>query len=420
MPRTKINARSAGFSLFAGMAAALIAGCTGQSSLASAPAPKADSPVDGLGGDALADKALAKAEARVAKAPNNAAARAELAQAYLGAGRFDSAATTFEDAVALGEKSPRTGLSLALAYIGSGRGDRALAVLSQWQGRIPAGDFGLAVALAGQPAQGVSLLTDTLRGGENTAKVRQNLAYAYALDGRWSEARIIAGQDVPGDQLNARMQDWAARARPDQAQARVAGLLGTPMRADPGQPAALALGSADHAPRMAVAEVPAVPAPEAELPATQPDEASWGAAQPQEVAYEAPVPVAAPAPAPAKPPRNSIERAFTGIAKADQPRVRPTSHVVQLGSFVSRDGAKRAWAIFQKRNPALRDHTLRITEADVNGRHYFRVAAVGFDRGSAQAMCLNVKQKGGACLAMADGQQKPSLPGAGALMARNR
>lgn len=428
---SRANARTAGFALCSAMVAALLAGCAGQPPLAGrGAAPVAE------GGqlDAAGDKVLAKAEARVAKSPQNASARADLAQIYLAAGRFDSAATTFEDAVSLGDQSPRTGLSLALAYIGSGRDAQALDVLSRWRDKVPAGDFGLAVALAGKPAQGVAILSDALRGGEDTAKVRQNLAYAYALDGRWAEARVVASQDVPADQLDARMGEWASRARPDQTQARVAGLLGAPMRADPGQPAALALNGVDHAPRMAEAApapVQLAAAPEAELPAVQAGERFWGASQDTApaaaapaaapvaavipAAYE-PAPVAEPAaepafaPVPEAAPSRSFAETFAAApAPKAQARANSTTHLIQLGSFRTMEGAKRAWGIYQRRNPALRDHTLRITEAEVRGRRYFRVAAEGFDRHAAQTLCSTVKQGGGGCFAYAEGR---ALPGA--------
>lgn len=408
------SARNAGFTLCSAMVAALLAGCAGGGhGVASAGDTRvAEGQLVGVG-EGVNDGALSKIEARVAKSPRDMGARSALAQGYLAAGRFNSAATTFEDALALGDRSPRTGLSLALAYIGSGRKAEALDVLQRFANKLPASDYGLAVALAGQPAQGVEVLSQAVRGGENNAKTRQNLAYAYALDGRWAEARVIASQDVSGDELEARLQDWGAKASPDQGRARVAGLLGTPLRLDPGQPTALALNGVDHTPRvmMAAAE------PVAELPAT--DEA-------------APAPVFAEAPAPAmavadEAPRRSIERAFDGsLARMQKPQVKKAavkaapvpqtgSHLVQLGSFSTMDGAKRAWAIFQKRDPSLRGHALRITEADVNGRRYYRVAAEGFARGVAQSMCSTVKGRGGECLAYEDGR---SLPGAVAARGR--
>jgi Flp pilus assembly protein TadD len=415
---TSNTTRNAGFTLCSAMVAALLAGCAGQPTVASADSAQvADAQSVGQG-EGISDAGLAKIEARVAQSPKNAALRAQLAQGYLAAGRFESAATTFEDALSLGDQTPRTGLSLALSYIGSGRNAEALGVLTHWRAQLPASDYGLGIALAGQPADAVTVLSEALRGGQNTPKMRQNLAYAYALDGRWAEARVIASQDVPADQLDARLGEWGSRARPEFGQARVAGLLGAPLRTDPGQPVALALADAQHAPRMAAAE----PAPTTELPAVAPSEMAV-APEPAAPAFAA-APASASAPALAfaaaptvqETPRSSIERAFDGsLARVQQPRAAPGQaasqgkHVVQLGSFSTMDGAKRAWAIYQRRDASLHGHSLRITEAEVRGRRYFRVAAVGFERGRAASLCSTVKQRGGECFAYESGRP---LPGA--------
>ncbi|PIM50389.1 sporulation protein, partial [Roseateles chitinivorans] len=129
------------------------------------------------------------------------------------------------------------------SYSAAGRHRDAVAILEDWRDAIPVADLGLALALAGEPTRGSAVLADALRNGENTPKLRQNLAYAYALDGRWREARIMMMQDVPADQIDARISDWAAKTRPEDNQLRVAGLLGAPLRSDPGQPSRLALNS---------------------------------------------------------------------------------------------------------------------------------------------------------------------------------
>lgn len=412
--RPSSSARTAGFTLCSAMVAALLAGCAGgHTGMASTSAAHGEA-MPGTPGDAE----LAKIEGRVAKSPRNAAARVALAQGYLAAGRFESATQTFEDAVVLGDMTARTGLSLALSYIGSGRNAQALEVLARHAQQLPVSDYGLAVALAGHPAEAVAVLSEAVKSGANNPKTRQNLAYAYALDGRWAEARVVASQDVSGEELDARLQEWAGNARPGLARKRVAGLLGTPLRADPGQPVALALnGVPDTAPRalMAAAEPVAPAAPLGELPAMQePEQMSDAPAFADVPARSAPIPrVALGAPTA---PRSTIERAFDGsLAKAQKAPVRKSAtpvasvaakaapaaggHVVQLGSFSSMDGARRAWAIFQRRDPSLRGHTMRITEADVNGRRYYRVAAEGFARGAAQSMCSTVKGRGGECLA---------------------
>ena len=185
------------------LAAALVAGCAGLGQLALAESgPR--------GADKSATRAVATAEAAVGKSPQDAALRAALGRAYLAAGRFESAADAFAEAAQLGESSPSVALSLALAQIGEGNMNDALATLGQNRDSIPAGDYGLALALAGETGRGVAVLEDALRAGDTTAKLRQNLAYAYALDGRWREARTAASQDVPLAQVGDRMSAWAA------------------------------------------------------------------------------------------------------------------------------------------------------------------------------------------------------------------
>ena len=188
-------------------------------------------------------KAIALAEAAVAASPRDAALRVMLGHAYLKAGRFASAGATFNDAMDLGETNPRTALALALANAAAGNNAEAIAVLDDWRDSIPASDLGLAYALAGEGGRGVAVLSDGLRAGDNSPKLRQNLAYAYALDGRWREARMMASQDFVGDKLDERIGEWAAASRPEDHQLRIAALLGVPMTTDAGQPARLALAA---------------------------------------------------------------------------------------------------------------------------------------------------------------------------------
>lgn len=199
----------------------------------------------GAASDGATDRALAaaaeRAERAVARHLNDPALRAALGRAYLRAGRFVSAADAFDDALALGDQNPGSALGLALAEIALGDRDRALQLLEDWRDVIPAADRGLALALAGNTTGGVAVLASGLRAGEGGARLRQNLAYAYALDGRWREAWVMAAQDVPARQAQARIAAWARIARPEDGSLRVAHLLGARVSRDPGYPAALAL-----------------------------------------------------------------------------------------------------------------------------------------------------------------------------------
>lgn len=85
------------------------------------------------------------------------------------------------------------------------------------------------------------------------------------------------------------------------------------------------------------------------------------------------------------------------------------SHLVQLGSFSSEAGAKRAWSIYTKRYPDLANHEMVISEAVVNGKHYWRVSAAGYDANGSKAMCGRVKGSGHGCFAY---HESRPLPGA--------
>lgn len=439
------------------MSLALLGGCAGSASLKSASARPA-------GSATTADRAVARAEQAVQKAPQDAALRAALGQAYLVSGRFQSAATAFDDAMTLGDNSGRTALGLALAKIGAGRTREAVALLDDWRGEIPAGDLGLALALAGETARGVAVLNDAVRSGESTPKLRQNLAYAYALDGRWAEARLMAAQDVPAAELEKRMAIWALSALPDRNQDRVAGLIGAPLRNDPGQPAMLALrtdpldeqlAAQDPAPVRSAAVAPAVAAavpPEAsvaELPALA--EAGAPAVVEQNLAAQTAAPSpASPAPAravAAKPlPRPTVASAFaplvakpTRVAHASAngvpastaaPAIAPAAgparsgaaarprvaaggtHLVQLGAFSSPQGARRAWGIFVQRTPGLASYRMTVTPATVRGKAVWRVAAAGLAGAApASGLCSQVKANGGACFAYAAPTRATPVPG---------
>lgn len=387
------------------------------------------------------DKAIELAEAAVAANPREPSYRAVLGQAYFKAGRFDSAATTFNDAMKLGDNSARTALALALADVAAGRNREAVAILDDWRDAIPGTDLGLALALAGESSRGVAILADQLRAGDNSAKLRQNLAYAYALDGRWREARVMAAQDVPANQLDARLSDWAATAKPEDAKARVAGLIRAPLRDDPGQPKMLALGDSPAQEQLAAetgaikavaanTELPAVaaaPAPIAPVPA----EAAAALAQYAPVEAPAAAPAAeVPAPQPqafaaafasspapvAAPVKARPVHVATSVKSLHRAGLRPRtatvsakgSHAVQLGSFSSQQGARRAWGLFAAKNPELRRFHMQITQATVHGKQFWRVAAAGFDSRSASGLCSTVKTRGGVCFAYATNRFAPT------------
>ena len=481
MPRTMIanKRRFIGFALTTALASATLAGCAGKAAPpASVSATKAQSAIT----NGKSSKAIRHAESAVQAEPRNAAFRATLGAAYMEAGRFRSAATSFDDAMKLGDTSPRTALSLALALTASGKPTEARGILKDWQNEIAPSDLGLAHTLAGDPQRGAKILTGVLRDGENTAKVRQNLAYSLAMAGDWRQARLMAAQDVPANQVGARMEEWAAAAQSGNSAGRIASLLNvTPDFGDQGQPIQLALNNNPTAEQLA-AEVnadsaefasapPALPAynggelppldmaqAPASAPAMAPAAPEAAPALPPLAAVEAPELALDSYPAPKVAEPASFTEAFDAPAPkgasvaqvvtdairfVSQPQVQkipakagvaPTrtarnsapaknvktsgSHLVQLGSFASEQGARRAWGIYTKRHPELAGQQMVITEAKVRGKRYWRVSAGGFASADARSMCSKVKSKGKGCITWAKSSPLPGAVNNGRRLAR--
>lgn len=418
-----------------------LAGCTGKvAPTASHSAAKAEVALQKGNGD----KAVKHAEAAVLASPRDANSRTLLGNAYLEAGRFQSAAQTFTDAIALGDTGPRTVVSLALAQIGAGDQLSAIETLDRWETSLDAADFGLAIALAGQPQRGVHVLSNAIRGGENTAKTRQNLAYAYALSGQWREARLMAAEDVPADQVGDRMAEWGALANPRMARIRVARLMGVELQADSGQPVMLALGNSPSVEMLAAETVETEvvveePAPSfafaSELPALEEEaqtpfaldtadaglaDAGLSVAEPRKkFALQE---VSQPAPVAAAPARRTAAAAPSQSAFAPAPSIALAKgdYNIQLGSYFSMSDAQEGWRKFQTMYPELADAEKVITKARVNGKIYYRVAAAGYARNSAQGLCSSVKGKGGGCIAYASTNPLPGHMGNAAIMVASR
>lgn len=440
--------RNAALAITTALGLVSLAGCTAQGApRAEVSASKAQTALQ----RGNVEQAVANAEAAVLADPRNAAYRAMLGAAYLNVGRFDSAATSFDDAMKLGDASPRTALGLALAAIGKGDNRTAMAVLEDWRDEIPAADFGLAIALAGQPERGAQVLGNALRAGENTPKLRQNLGYAYALQGNWQAARVMAAEDLTGSALEARISEWAQMVRPEDYQRRVAGLLNAPVRADAGQPVQLALNASSDVQQLASQSaasgdvypaagelaptdgfIASAPTPVRELPALDsksapaPQLAVAAPAQRAPESFDQAFKAGAPAVAsPAARSASSPKFVSSPVVQATPGRTVTTarpigrvaagsadgtgSHLIQLGSFSSEAGARRAWGVYARSYPELADYQMVITQAKVRGKTYYRVSAGGFEAASASSMCGKVKSKGQGCIAWADG--KP-LPGA--------
>lgn len=331
-----------------------------------------------------AGKAIKAAEKAVALSPRTASYRALLGQAYLQQGRFASAEQSLADAISLDPADGKSALSLSLAQISLGKWEQARATLAGARGTIPAVDMGLALALAGDRDAGVALLETAVRETGSDGKARQNLALGYALAGRWAESRLMAAQDVPLDELDARMTKWAKFAQPRAASDQVASLLGVTPASDPGFPTQLALMAA---PAQSATVAPDAPQPSevagTELPAA-----------PGEVRYVEPSAPEAPV--------NAADAAPASVATAAVPhapaKARSGRYVVQLGAYSSANRVEIAWNRNLGRVQHLSEYTPSSSVVRKRTATMHRLAAAGFEtRAEADKVCAQVKARGGQC-----------------------
>jgi D-alanyl-D-alanine carboxypeptidase len=366
------------------------------------------------------------AEKAAQSSPKDATIRLLLGNAYFASGRFASAEAAYGDALTLAPNDPGVILKRSLVQIAQGKNGEALAQLGAARGMIESADYGLALALAGQPAQAIEVLESAARADGADSRVRQNLALAYALSGDWTSARTIAAQDLPADQLEARVQQWMSLVKPARASDQVAALVGvSPAVADPGQPVQLALNSdatryaAAAAPQQvaqAAAEAPATPA--FAEPVTEPPVAVAQAKSPAPVvateqqkpsfdplaavasvateAKEAVVSMASnfvSTPQVAAAPRKASARA------AAAPRLSGNSKaVVQLGAYRSSERVSLAWAQFVKKYPALANYSPVRARYDSAKGTVWRLSVQGFgNQREAQLRCQSLRSQGGNC-----------------------
>jgi Flp pilus assembly protein TadD len=392
-------------------------------------------------GDATA--AIGFAERAVAKTPDDAGFRSMLGHAYFGAGRFASAEAAYKDALTLYSNQPQTVLKLALAQIAQGKHSEALAFLEAGRTVLDPANYGLAVALAGRPAEAVSVLDAAARVPGADGRIRQNLALAYALMGDWAQARLIAAQDVPAGELDARLQQWMQLAKPARTFDQVASLTGVkPNPADPGQPVRLALAKTATAVAQAAPvphPVPQAPvaAPEPQLAYAAPEPVAYPSADPQPQPYYA---EAAPPPPPLPPenanrvPASSITvklppardirevapppaRVVRAVAAAKPAKLRRAaapvqraaaspaalrrgnaSAVVQLGAYGSPQRVLAAWNAAARRHHALRSYAPISARFTGPRGTVYRLAVKGFGSASeASALCASLRRSGANC-----------------------
>lgn len=374
-------------------------------------------------------EAVSLAEQAVQGTPDNAEFRMLLGNCYFAAGRFASAETAYRDSLSLDANQPQVVLKLALVQIAQGKDNEALGYLDLARGALDPADYGLAIALAGRPADAIPVLNQAARQPGADARVRQNLALAYALDGDWTEARTIAAQDVAPGQLDARIQQWMQIAKPAHASDQIAAITGITPAADPGEPTQLALKNVSNplerlarsAVQQAVAQPAPAPAPAPAMEQQPPVETAEAAApvvppQPEvQPAPEAlPEPVMAEAArslvhtaepvAPPPPTRFDAPPAYVAISdtvRRAAEHARSEGHsrsVVQLGAYSSPQRVEIAWRHITDKYPQLRDYSPMKARYDSAHGMVWRLSISGFgSEREAIARCDVLRAHGGNC-----------------------
>ena len=389
----------------------MIAGCAAPQSRVAA-ASKPDGEV-GLATRAMAalnandvPQAISFAERAVARTPGDAGLRAFLGNAYFAGGRFHSAEAAYQDSLTLDSTQPQVVLKLVLVEIAIGKNNEAIAHLNAGRSALDPSDYGLALALAGRPAEAIAVLDAAARKPGADATVRQNLALAHALSGEWTEARVIASQDVPANQLDARIDQWMQLAKPAHASDQVAALVGvTPAAADVGQPVELALNKVAPAaasqqvaqapvvPVYAEAAAPVAPAPVVAVAPAPPPARSTVATLAASAVEEVKAMVSAVLPnsaAPAKPAKP--RRAVAAVRRGNSPAV------VQLGSYKSPDRVLTAWNGAARKYGALKAYAPMSARFASPKGTFYRLSVRGFasDR-DARLTCESLRRQGGSC-----------------------
>ncbi|WP_419825829.1 tetratricopeptide repeat protein [Sphingomonas sp.] len=369
-------------------------------------------------------KAVRMAERAAAASPRDAAYRMLLGQAYLAAGRFASAEASFRDTLALKPGQPRAGFDLALAEIAQGRAVEARALLDTLSGQVSDADLGLAIALSGDRTRAIALLSDLVRSGKSDARGRQNLALAFALDGRWSEARGTAMQDTAPDRISDQIAGWAELAAANNPRVQVASMLGAASAvADPGRPAMLALATAAPSAPIALAAAPAPAMPAARvavapvrapLPVPAPVTRLISVVAPVAVAA-APIPFIVPAATPvlvAAPAAPRLVRVATdpaGVAPGTIVRSPDRGGwVVQLGAYARAGALEAAWTRASRLSPNIATFAPVRGRTSLSGAAVVRLSVGGFaTRERAAGLCRQVRAGGGTCFVRAAGNDTP-------------
>lgn len=147
-----------------------------------------------------------------ARNPENGDVQAKLGKQFLTSGQTTDAIAALEKATSIPGASAQTFSALGSAYDQQGRYDIARrnynAALSMKPGDVSVtNNLAMSHALEGKLPEAERLLRNALAqpGAKEVPRIRQNLALVVGLQGRFDEARKIASEDLPPEQVEANL-----------------------------------------------------------------------------------------------------------------------------------------------------------------------------------------------------------------------
>ncbi len=148
----------------------------------------------------------------LAKNPNNSEAQAKLGKLFLVSGQTAEAVEALEKAAAAPGATPMTHSALGSAYDQEGRFDLARQNYGKALQMAPGdvsitNNLAMSYALAGKLPEAEKLLREALArpGSKQVPRIRQNLALVVGLRGNFDEARKIASEDLPPNEVEANL-----------------------------------------------------------------------------------------------------------------------------------------------------------------------------------------------------------------------
>lgn len=367
------------------------------------------------------ENAVSLAERAVENTPSDAGFRALLGNCYLAAGRFASAEAAYRDSLSLVPMQSNVVLKLVLVQIGLGKYDEAKLLLDEARGVVDPSDAGLALALAGDPQAAIAILEPVAREVGADARTRQNLALAYAFAGDWTQARTVAAQDVPADQLDARIDQWMALTKPARASDQLASFIGIqPVAGDPGQPVRLALHKGEDVREAAAqpAEQPLQVEQAAQSVTVELPPATPATPQAEAIALAASEPAAPPPPYVAPEPVQHADVTSAAVIREARPALSPAAvrlsdavvkpgkrtakgksgAVVQIGAYSSRERIAAAWNKASGKHAALKQYVPVTARFDGAQGTVYRLSVKGFaNEREAVSLCSSLKRAGRDC-----------------------